>query len=94
MLDKLEADDRAGVASKGWWKNADIHKMHAYKDALGSEGARVATVWVLYPGTEERFYEVAPGAMEGVGAIPLEPQGDRVELSSRLLALLKGADNE
>lgn len=93
-LDKLEADDRAGVASKGWWKNADIHKMHAYKDALGSEGARVATVWVLYPGTEARFYEVAPGEMEGVGAIPLEPQGERVELSSRLLALLKGADGE
>ncbi|MCE5192124.1 MAG: hypothetical protein LLG08_10265 [Actinomycetia bacterium] len=74
-LDRLEADDHAGVASKGWWKKADIHKMHAYKDALGSEGARVATVWVLYPGTETRFYEAQDGAMEGVGAIPLQPGG-------------------
>jgi hypothetical protein len=86
-LDALEAADRAGVASKGWWKNADIHKMHAYKDALGSEGAKVATVWVLYPGTEHVFYATVPGALEGVGAVPLTPQGQSVELT-RLLANL------
>ena len=83
-LDEIEEDDRAAVASKGWWKNADIHKMHAYKDALGGEGARVATVWVLYPGTEEKFYESAPESMEGVGAIPLAPAGDRSALGGVL----------
>lgn len=66
-----ENDDRAGRATPLWWKNADIHKMHAYKDALGCEGARVATVRVLYPGTESVFYEDGCGG--GVGAVPLRP---------------------
>lgn len=88
-LDELEADDRAAVASKGWWKNADIHKMHAYKDALGGEGSRVATVWVLYPGTEMRFYESTPAAMEGVGAVPLEPSGDCAALGGVLARILE-----
>jgi len=85
-LEAIEADDRAGVASKGWWKNADIHKMHAYKDALRSGGAKAATVWVLYPGSEFVFYDEggaklsSPQDLEagasGVGAIPAAPVGN------------------
>ena len=84
-LEAIEADDRAGVASKGWWKNADIHKMHAYKDALRSGGAKAATVWVLYPGSEFVFYDEGGAklsspqdlgpASSGVGAIPATPVG-------------------
>jgi predicted component of viral defense system (DUF524 family) len=62
--------------------------MHAYKDAVRGRGARVASVWVLYPGTEFRFFaedetkvespETLPvalfgRALRGVGAIPLMP---------------------
>lgn len=81
--DLADADDHAGVASRSWWKNADIHKMHAYKDALRGNGAKPQSVWVLYPGSEFVFYredgtklhapsELGPSAV-GVGAIPMKP---------------------
>jgi hypothetical protein len=71
----------------GWFKHADIHKMHAYRDAIGScastKSRDVSTVWVLYPGTEFVLYDTrrgrvgAPGEVagdpRGVGAIPLTP---------------------
>lgn len=52
------------------YKQADLHKMHTYNDALrDSIGS-----YVLYPGTEEptemrRFHEIAPG----VGAYAMKP---------------------
>lgn len=87
-----ENDDRAGRASAIWWKNADIHKMHAYRDALGRDGAHVATVRVLYPGTQEVFYPSQPSGGEGVGAIPLQPMGDRASLAAILASLLTPSD--
>lgn len=51
-------------------KHADLYKMHTYKDALGIDLAVV-----LYPGTEERFYWEDEGRGEGVGAVPLVPEG-------------------
>lgn len=82
-LDALEDADRTGRVSEKWWKNADIHKMHAYRDALGSDGTQVQTVWVLYPGDKFVFYETSgrkitdaddfEAGMMGVGAIPLDP---------------------
>jgi len=100
-LESTEADDRAGVASKSWWKNADIHKMHAYKDALQSNGSRAATVWVLYPGSEFVFYgddSVKLGAVSalrsnaiGVGAIPMHPStGSIGRLCGEVLSTLLG----
>lgn len=80
-----EAEAR-GTVTRGWFKHADIHKMHAYKDAIGREGERVESVWVLYPGTEFAFFgedgrkvESAaelPEAPRGVGAIPMMPGVD------------------
>jgi hypothetical protein len=51
-------------------KSDDIHKMHAYRDALaGVDGA-----YALYPGDYAYMFEVPGGrALEGVGAIPLRP---------------------
>lgn len=80
-----DAEHETSTTPAGWFKHADIHKMHAYRDAIGScQGSEsVATVWVLYPGTEFVFYDVAVGRvgafegssseMSGVGAIPLMP---------------------
>lgn len=54
---------------KGIYKNADLHKMHAYKDAI----RRTVGAYVLYPGTEKDenigFHEIIPG----LGAFPVRP---------------------
>jgi predicted component of viral defense system (DUF524 family) len=70
----VEADERTGTFKRG-----DLYKMHTYRDAI--TGAN--SVWILYPGTETRFFSVAggvatswrslPTSLDGVGAIPLVP---------------------
>jgi predicted component of viral defense system (DUF524 family) len=69
------ADDEDESWASDHFKPADLHKMHAYRDALGCRG-----VWVLYPGKgqERAFFEApaeADGGTElsGVGAIALRP---------------------
>ncbi len=57
--------------------------MHTYRDAISG----VRSVWILYPGTETRFYsatsaavsssaDALPPILDGVGAIPLQPIAD------------------
>ncbi len=58
---------------KGIYKNADLLKMHAYKDAIRRTGG----AYVLYPGNtsvrKKGFHEVVPG----LGAFPVRPsKGD------------------
>jgi predicted component of viral defense system (DUF524 family) len=57
------------------FQSGDVHKMHAYRDALGAQ-----SVWVLYPGSTTSPVEFAwdgqrsiKTAPNGVGAIPLRP---------------------
>jgi len=54
---------------KGIYKNADLLKMHAYKDAI----RRTAGAYVLYPGSKSvnrrGFHEIIPG----LGAFPVRP---------------------
>ncbi|MFA7447669.1 MAG: DUF2357 domain-containing protein [Weeksellaceae bacterium] len=54
---------------KGIYKNADLLKMHAYKDAIRRTGG----AYVLYPGDTEKplrgFHEILPG----LGAFPIKP---------------------
>lgn len=54
---------------KGIYKNADLLKMHAYKDAI----RRTSGAYVLYPGETEKplrgFHEILPG----LGAFPIKP---------------------
>lgn len=73
-------------------KPEDIHKMHAYVDAIPA--ARTAIV--LYPGTEYIFYDKLPdgrnehvnlNTSKGVGAIPLLPGNS--EMLSMILETLK-----
>jgi len=55
--------------AKGRYKNADLLKMHAYRDAIRRTGG----AYVLYPGdlafAEHGFHEILPG----LGAFPLKP---------------------
>lgn len=54
---------------KGVYKNADLLKMHAYKDAIRRTGG----AYILYPGDksvkQRGFYEIIPG----LGAFPVRP---------------------
>ena len=60
------------------YKRSDLHKMHAYRDAIPA----AHTSWVLYPGAEDvAFFDdgreglaaVAQGTLKGVGALSLRP---------------------
>lgn len=73
------------------FKNDDIAKMHAYRDAL----PHVRSARVLYPGNEAReFPALEPDARDtdGVGAIPLIPHKTPVELVHVLTGILKAGD--
>lgn len=81
-----EADD-----DETSYKRSDLHKMHAYRDAIPA--ARSA--WVLYPGSEDAaFFDdartglatVAAGPIAGVGALSLRPDGARTSLRAVLEA--------
>ena len=56
------------------WKEEDIIKMHAYRDAI----ANVVGAFVLYPGRETVFFRIfnAARCCQGVGAVALQPSTD------------------
>jgi hypothetical protein len=77
----------------------DIHKMHAYRDAI--VGARSA--WVLYPGDNDCTWlrdgeigtaNLAGRAVEGVGAFSLKPGKVSKDLGAVLNALLGAAESK
>jgi len=63
-LDEQKIENRKGI-----YKNADLLKMHAYKDAIRRTGG----AYVLYPGNQsihqKGFHEIIPG----LGAFPVKP---------------------
>jgi predicted component of viral defense system (DUF524 family) len=63
-LDEEKIENRKGI-----FKNADLLKMHAYKDAIRRTGG----AYVLYPGDKsinrKGFHEIIPG----LGAFPVRP---------------------
>lgn len=66
---ELGLDEEKTENRKGIYKNADLLKMHAYKDAIRRTGG----AYVLYPGSEtinqKGFHEIIPG----LGAFPVRP---------------------
>jgi len=67
-IDSLTKDKKDEL--KGIYKNADLMKMHAYKDAIRRTGG----AYVIYPGTEKQetlkgFHEIIPG----LGAFAIRP---------------------
>lgn len=92
MEDAVEAEERRGTFTRG-----DLHEMHACRDAI----PRAASVWILYPDTELRFFATSgtlvgdaaelPAALVGVGAVALRPDADGTAgLRSVLARLLAG----
>ncbi|HEY6554048.1 MAG TPA: nuclease domain-containing protein, partial [Vicinamibacteria bacterium] len=89
LMDDNEDDDR-----RRSFKRDDLYKMHTYRDAI--PGAR--SVWVLYPGTETRFFGTGhtrwdgtgrpPEPLEGVGAVSLKPGRDPLESLRPVLSSL------
>lgn len=71
------------------FKNEDIAKMHAYRDALPA----VRSARVLYPGEKHREFpalELDARDADGVGAIPLVPGAVHADLHDVLAKLLRG----
>ena len=71
-LNQEELDER-----KGTYKNVDLLKMHAYKDAIRRSGG----AYILYPGAKEKpfrgFHEIIPG----LGAFSVNPSTDNFEIN-------------
>ncbi len=82
--EREELDEQKEQERAGRYKNADLLKMHAYKDAIRRTGG----AYILYPGnTEARFrgfHEIIPG----LGAFALNPNNEM----SDVLALSKFVD--
>jgi len=82
-----DLDEEKTENKKGIYKNADLIKMHAYKDAIRRTGG----AYVLYPGEKslkrEGFHEIIPG----LGAFPVRPSKNDSgigELKSFILDLI------
>lgn len=74
-LEKEKRDERKGI-----YKNVDLLKMHAYKDAIRRTGG----AYVLYPGTEKHkefvgFHELIPG-LGAFAILPKEGENGTAEL--------------
>ncbi len=71
-LNDEELDER-----KGTYKNVDLLKMHAYKDAIRRSGG----AYILYPGAKEKpfrgFHEIIPG----LGAFSVNPSTNKSEIN-------------
>jgi hypothetical protein len=70
---------------KGIYKNADLLKMHAYKDAIRRTGG----AYILYPGSIKQdvafrgFHEIIPG----LGAFAIRPEDEKTENGINNLSL-------
>ena len=66
---EINLDQEKTENKKGIYKNADLLKMHVYKDAIRRTGG----AYVLYPGDasikQKGFHEIIPG----LGAFPVKP---------------------
>ncbi|MFW6172579.1 MAG: DUF2357 domain-containing protein [Elusimicrobiota bacterium] len=88
--DEKEAKERDEEEDiKKTYKNADIYKMHTYKDAiLETQGA-----YILYPGDEDVVFRVEDDQpIPSVGAFPLTPGEDRGDIEGLerfILAILR-----
>lgn len=90
-------DPSADEEPRGVFKPEDIYKMHTYRDALPS----TRSVWILYPGSVFRFFDVERGSVgelaglgatvEGVGAVALRPDGE-ARMLTEVIRKLVAAD--
>jgi len=85
-ISESEMVDEEKAERRGTYKNVDLYKMHAYKDAIRRTGG----AYILYPGNEggsQRFHgyhEVIPG----VGAFSLRPS-NQLRSSENLVSFIE-----
>lgn len=81
-----------GEERRGRFKPEDIYKMHTYLDAI----SHTQSAWILYPGSDLRFYgreghalsakgQMPPQVIQGVGAIPMNPGNEEPKELERVL---------
>src|SRR5690606_14040768 len=63
-LNRIEERER-----KGTFKNIDVLKMHAYKDAIRRTGG----AYILYPGSVEKRFDGFHEVLPGLGAFTINP---------------------
>ena len=73
-----ELNEEKEEERKGKYKNADLLKMHAYKDAIRRTGG----AYILYPGTDNQkplkgFHEIIPG----LGAFAIRPSSENTGIT-------------
>lgn len=68
-IDNEELEQEEQNERKGIYKNPDLLKMHAYKDAIRRTGG----AYVLYPGTETKEYNGFHELIPGLGAFAVNP---------------------
>ena len=72
-LNDLKEQERAGK-----FKNVDLLKMHAYKDAIRRTGG----AYILYPGTTETRFKGFHELIPGLGAFSLNPNNEKKDVLS------------
>ena len=71
-LNILKKEEQAGI-----YKNADILKMHAYKDAIRRTGG----AYILYPGTKQTNFKGFHELIPGLGAFSVNPKNEKENIS-------------
>lgn len=83
-INKEKEDNRKGI-----YNNADLLKMHAYKDAIRRTGG----AYILYPGQtpkiKQGFHEIIPG----LGAFPIRPSKEDDGISDLKNFIIKVVDH-
>lgn len=71
-LNKIKQQERSGT-----YKNADLLKMHAYKDAIRRTGG----AYILYPGDTETQFKGFHELIPGLGAFSLNPNNEKEDVA-------------
>lgn len=80
LFDDNESNDNVFESKerKGSFKNVDLLKMHAYRDAIRRTGG----AYVLYPGTEKKEYKGFHEIVPGLGAFAVNPSQEKIGLQN------------
>jgi predicted component of viral defense system (DUF524 family) len=73
-----KSNDYTSKERKGSFKNVDLLKMHAYRDAIRRTGG----AYVLYPGTEKKEYKGYHEIVPGLGAFAVNPSQEKIGLQN------------
>lgn len=85
----LDLTQEKGEQETGYYKRADLLKMHAYRDAI----RRSYGAYVLYPGDIKGSWSSYHELLPGLGAFPLRPGGDTAALEEFIRDILRHASN-